>query len=871
MITLNTTGTDLEGYTGDIYAHTGVTIAGNDWQNVVGDWGNNSNQPQLTEIGTNLYELDITPSINDFYGVGGGEVVTQMCFVFRSADGGTQTNPDIFIEVFSDQGVSIVSPDSSVIYSPGIVNINAVALFATELTLFINENEITTQSGTELNYDYNAVDPGINTVRISATDETGKTIVEEETYFFVRGNNVIEDLPSNDLVDGINYIDENTVTLVLFAPFKEFVYVRGSFDDWSLSLDNQMKQTSDGDRYWVTLDGLIAGQEYIYQYIVDGDITIADPYTDKISDPWNDHYISEITYPDLIDYPSEYTSGIASVFQTNQTPYAWVVDEFEKPANEDLVIYELLIRDFIAAHDYQTMIDTINYLKNLGINAVELMPVSEFEGNSSWGYNPSFYFAPDKYYGTKDKLKEFIDVCHQNDMAVIMDIVLNHSYGQSPLVQLYFDPEAGDWGQPSPENPWYNETSPNTAYSWGNDFDHESSETKKFVSRVVKYWLNEYKFDGFRFDFTKGFTNTPGDGWAYDADRIEILKDIADTIWTNTPGAYVILEHFAANTEEIELSDYGMMIWGNVTWAYAEASMAYSPGWSEIDWASYQERGWSNPNLVAYMESHDEERMMYKNLTWGNASGSYDITDKNTALKRCELAGAFYFTIPGPKMIWQFEELGYDISIDDPCRVCEKPILWNYYDDYFRNKLYKYFQAFIHLKTEYEVFNTDNYTLDVANALKSVNLYHSSMDVVVYGNFDVEAHSGSPDLSSSTVWYDYYTQEQYDNTASFNLEPGEYKILTTVLLDDPNVPISVEDNTSTGLNVYPNPCHDFLKIDDLNSYDLLKITDINGRVIFSLQPNSEDSYINLTSLNQGVYIIVLEKDGKREIAEIVKM
>ena len=776
---------NLIGYTGDLYTHTGITIEGlGRWEEVIGNWGDNAVQPQLTRIGTDLYELEISPSINDFYTVTGYPVITEMCFVFRSADG-SQQSADIFVDVFSGEGISIISPDSTAIYSPGIVNINAIALFADTITLFINENEITTVFDSVLNYDYNAVDPGINTVRVSATD--GSTTVEKETFFFLRGDNVIEDLPSEDLVDGINYIDDNTVTLVLYAPFKEFTFVKGSFDDWDLSLSNQMKQTTDSERYWITLTGLTSGEEYIYQYVVDGTITIADPYADKLSDPWNDSYISNTTYPDLIDYPSGKTSGIASVFQTAQTPYTWAVDDFVRPDNEDLIIYELLIRDFVAAHDYQTLIDTINYLKDLGINAVELMPVNEFEGNSSWGYNSSFYFAPDKYYGTKDKLKEFIDVCHQNDIAVIMDIVLNHSYGQSPLVQLYFDPNAGSWGQPTPENPWYNETSPNPDYSWGYDFDHESLDTKIFVSRVVKYWLNEYKFDGFRFDFTKGFTNTTGEGTTYDASRIAILKDIADTVWANTSGAYVILEHFAENSEETELSDYGMMIWGNVTNSYAQASKGSGSGW-DFSWASYQERGWNNPNLISYMESHDEERMMYRNIKEGNSSGTYNTRDTVTALKRVELAGAFFFTIPGPKMIWQFEELGYDTTINYPCRVCEKPILWNYYEEENRNDLYRFFKAFINLKKEYEAFSTDEYELDLTGDLKQIILLHSTMNVVIYGNFDVEEHYGIPNLSSSSTWYDYYTQEEYSSASSFTLAPGEYKILTSVKLDLPDIP-----------------------------------------------------------------------------------
>ncbi len=114
-------------------------------------------------------------------------------------------------------------------------------------------------------------------------------------------------------------------------------------------------------------------------------------------------------------------------------------------------------------------------------------------------------------------MKRFIDECHRHGIAVIQDMVLNHSYGQSPLVRLYWDKQNN---RPSAQNPWYNPVSPNPVYSWGYDFNHESEATKIFVDRVNRYWLTEYKVDGFRFDFTKGFTNTPGDGSAYDAARI---------------------------------------------------------------------------------------------------------------------------------------------------------------------------------------------------------------------------------------------------------------------------------------------------------------------------------------------------------------
>ena len=241
------------------------------------------------------------------------------------------------------------------------------------------------------------------------------------------------------MTDGINYNSSSSVTLVLHAPYKNYVFVTGDFTDWLAREKGYMKRTPDGERYWVQIDGLLPGKEYRFQYLVDTSLYIAEPYSDKVLDPDNDQYITSSTYPHLIPYPKDTASGIVSVLQTSQVPYSWKTTGYQAPSKSNLVIYELLVRDFTANHDYKTLIDTLGYLNNLGVNAIELMPINEFEGNISWGYNPSFYFAPDKYYGPKNDLKAFIDSCHNRGIAVIMDMVLNHCFGQSPFVQLYLD------------------------------------------------------------------------------------------------------------------------------------------------------------------------------------------------------------------------------------------------------------------------------------------------------------------------------------------------------------------------------------------------------------------------------------------------
>src|SRR5688500_12323740 len=209
-------------------------------------------------------------------------------------------------------------------------------------------------------------------------------------------------------------------------------------------------------------------------------------------------------------------------------------------------------------------------------NSIKIMTVNEFEGNISWGYNPSFHMAVDKYYGTREQLKKVVDAAHARGIAVILDVVFNHTFSQGPLAQMYWDPVNS---RPSPESPYLN-VIPKHPYNVGYDFNHESIATKNWVKRILTYWIEEFRFDGFRFDLSKGLTqfNSGNDGTLmsrYDAGRIAILKDYADHIWELDSNSIVIMEHFADNDEEIELSNYGMMLWGNMNHQYTQAAKGF--------------------------------------------------------------------------------------------------------------------------------------------------------------------------------------------------------------------------------------------------------------------------------------------------------
>ncbi len=246
-------------------------------------------------------------------------------------------------------------------------------------------------------------------------------------------------------------------------------------------------------------------------------------------------------------------------------------------------MYELHFRDFTDEGTYKAATAKLDYLKELGITCIHVMPVSEFEGNDSWGYNPNYYFAADKAYGTPNDLKEFIDEAHQRGIAVVNDLVLNHAFYSNPNAMLYWDK---DKNQPANDNPWFNPEHKgiyDNGGHWGADWNHGSEHTRQMVDDIINYWMNEFHFDGFRFDFTKGFTQkTPdsNDPWAsnYDACRIEILKRMANTVWTNTTGTgknpYVIFEHLANDDEDRELGNAGILMWSGSGPQHAYMEMA---------------------------------------------------------------------------------------------------------------------------------------------------------------------------------------------------------------------------------------------------------------------------------------------------------
>ncbi|WP_127133010.1 alpha-amylase family glycosyl hydrolase [Pseudoflavitalea rhizosphaerae] len=835
----------------DIYIHIGLITSASanngDWKHSKFDWATTPPEGKLTSLGNNRYHYTIN-NLRTWMGVPAGETISHIVFLFRNGSGSMkQTNAntalnggDMYLKVYdNNQHASFIQPPYEPYFTPSLspiqkqVGDNLPVKFAVNqasaLELLFNGNSIATvASGTEITANP-AITASGNQELVGKYVDGGVT-KNQTINFFVSPPVTEQPLPAG-VRDGINYdpADPTSVTLVLFAPNKTKATVLGDFNNWTENAAAQMFKTPDGQRFWKKITGLTSGTEYAYQFEIDNTLRIADPYTEKVLDPNNDPYIPSTTYPNLKPYPTGKTNGIVSVLQTNAPAYNWQNNNFTRPDKRNLIVYELLLRDFVAAHDWTTLKDTISYLKRLGINAIELLPFNEFEGNLSWGYNPSFYFAPDKYYGTKNALKAFIDECHKQGIAVIMDMVLNHSFGQSPMVQLYWDAANNS---PAANSPWFNPSAKHP-YNVGYDMNHESAATHYFVSRVTEFWLKEYKLDGFRFDLSKGFTQknscTTGgcssqqevENWSkYDASRVTIWKGYYDTIMKHNAGAFVILEHLSENSEEKELASYGMLFWGNLNYNFNEATMGWMQN-SDFSWGLSTARGWDKQHLVMYMESHDEERLMYKNINYGRTNGAYNIKDLNTALKRNELGAAFGMLMPGPKMIWQFGELGYDFSINrcgdgtvkDECRTDAKPIKWDYQTVPARKNLYDVYARVLGLRQHFlykDVFAGGVLEKDFSTGFKWMKIATDTSSLVVVGNFEVSQQTAGVSFPRTGTWYEYFGGQPLivsGSAQSITLQPGEYRIyINRNIASNPTpVPEIPTINQNFRLVVYPNP------------------------------------------------------------------
>ena len=810
----------LYDHAGELYGHLGVVVEG-EWMFVQGEWGQPTEKTHFTKVADNHWELKLEPTVREYF-ESGETPITQLAMIVRTEDGSIKSHE-------ADQFCS-------------------------------------------------------------ANDNLYKPVPFEP-------HTIIPASVPDGAEYGINYNSDNSVTFVFYDQDTEkkshkYCYIVGDWNNWERVEEGCMKWDAQKGCWWLTLSGFDADKEYRFQYRLGNeagsDTYVSDPYTEIVYDQWNDKWVEGAP-----EFPAG-AKALVSAFQINKPSYSWKVTDFEVKDKNNLIIYEMLFRDFSETHDIAGAIANFDYIKNLGVNAIELMPIQEFDGNESWGYNPNHWFALDKYYGTREEYKQFIDLCHENGIAVIVDVVYNHATGSHTWAKMWWEGDAT-----ADNNPWFNRAATHP-YNVYHDMNHENAMVKDHVKQSLEYLLKEYKVDGFRFDLTKGFTQTKTDPdvgkWGnYDESRVKILKGYADHIWSVNNKAVVIFEHLADWAEEVVLANHGIQLWRNMNESSRAAVSGKAINGNSGNFNGFFEQNSSAPygGWVSYMESHDEERVLagqtgalsvsadfglcgtftswsdtgdmkfakdgklyvvknvsltatdkfkirkYNDKDWTGSynygghnetdkakvgvafslkasqdskdivpekAGTYDIyfspetsqmwlitaggakptvnvdankVDITVPVRRAGASAAFFLLAPGPKMIWQFGEIGYDISIDDGGRTGNKPVLTDSYMAVKERKaLYDTYAKLIGFrlnKDNADFFKPGNFSWNATSDVKTINGVSGSRKFHVVGNFKTSAHTYT--IPSGTAWKDYFNNGA-SVSGTVTLQPGEFKLLT---------------------------------------------------------------------------------------------
>ena len=881
-----------------------------------GTWDNSDASKLMTYNSvSDTYSFTYNPSVFTFFG---STSVAKVGFLIKAKNGtGDKKSQDIVLNVGAFQ-MSLVSPteNSSTIVASGY-NTNIVANNTggnATYSVTANGLPLTTCSNAPTSF-FTCGDTNVTTNKVYVVSATLGTTTISKKFTVIVNPGVLSAALPDGMEDGINYDpnDDTTATLVLNAPYKDFVYVAGNFNNWFPTSNYAMKKDPTTGKFWLTLTGLNSGTVYAYQYWVCDTTSLptnspsivktADPFSSLVLSPFDDPEIATLgVYPNMPIY-STIAPGQdreVSVLQTGSTAfynYDWstATTNFVKPKKKDLVIYEVLVRDFDADRSYQNLINRIDYFKNLKINAIQLMPIMEFEGNLSWGYNSVFHMAPDKRYGPPAKLKEFIDVCHQNGIAVILDLAINHVFGRSPLVRMWMTDADGDgWADSvgtTAENPYVNQNAMHS-YSVGSDLNHfrePNNLTNTYVVRTIRTWIQDYKIDGFRWDLTKGFTNACPSNVSggqeactnsYLSDRVAKMKWYADKQWELDPNFYVIFEHLGnggSATEETEWANYlrsgdtkGIMLWRKMTDSYSELMKGNFSDISGISDATTN-------RFVGYAESHDEERIAFK------AMNEVGQTQGNLAKvqQRLSAMGAVHLLVPGPKMIWHFGDLGWDsslwtcnngsVSYSSPdCKLDTKPQpQWtgNWLTDLNRSTIYNNWAKMIDLKKSQDVFENGSYAWNIGNTgHPRLDVYTSTSQtpalsyVFVLTNFSDNTYNVAAGFPFTGSWSNLMnnTTLSVTNTAmNISIEPGGFRVFgnQAVLSNESFDPADL-------ITLSPNPTSNIFVLN--TDAEKVQIYSITGQLIKTFSKVPANQNYSVSELNQGIYFVKITDSNLRE-------
>lgn len=432
-------------------------------------------------------------------------------------------------------------------------------------------------------------------------------------------------------LDGMGAIvAEGGVGFRVWAPHADSVRVYGEFNNWDVEA---APLASEGNGHWYAfVPDARPGQEYKY-HLTNGEARIdrVDPYARRV------------------------TNSVGNGVIHDHHAYDWQGDDFTAPPHHELVIYEMHVGTFGSSEGrVGTLADAVTHLDHLvdlGVNAVELMPLAEFAGDMSWGYNPAHLFAVESAYGGPDAYKNFVREAHRRGLAVIQDVVYNH-FGPSDLDLWRFD----GWSE-NDKGGIYFYNDDRSATPWGDTRpDYGRGEVRRFIRDNALSWLIDYHVDGLRLDMVPHMYSASGnylhDGWS-------LMRWLTDSVRQDFPGRITIAEDLHKNPLITEDNADGAGFHAQWDAAFvhpvrAELITSDDAHRSMGAIAEALSHHYGDPiERVIYTESHDEvangQARVPAEIEPGNAAGW-------PAQKRSTLGAALAMTAPGIPMIFQGQE-----------------------------------------------------------------------------------------------------------------------------------------------------------------------------------------------------------------------
>lgn len=543
-----------------------------------------------------------------------------------------------------------------------------------------------------------------------------------------------------------------SIELTLFAPNNLAAALTGSFSDWA---DIPMKKGKDGN-FRVKVD--LADGEHHYRFHIQSKswfhdlnqwVMVIDPYATRIAPDGESAVLTVRNGERVVD------------------PYVWRNDLHPLPADRELIIYEIHIGDFSGREanpfrrgNFDDVAEKLDYLSDLGVNAIELMPVMERQGEHGWGYNTKYLMAPEAAYGSPDRLKFLIDECHGRGIRVILDGVFNHSASKAPLTQIDHD----YWYHHEPKDPEMN---------WGPEFNYDFTDThlnlrpaRRFVGDAVRFWIREYHIDGFRFDAAKQIDNIDFLHWI-----VGEVREAAEGKFFYNVAEYIPLDPALCDPD-------GPM---DGCWNESFRAIVNETLLGEVDFERLKNvidsrrTGYGEAKCVVnYLGSHDQERL----VTLLKQKG---LTDE-AAFRRVRLGMAILLTSMGIPMLWMGDEFGFNSPKTEEPNLID----WGLLSETENRHLHEYQKSLIRLRNATPALRSDNVHFSYQDLENKVLAYQrwSTKEgrITVVLNFHetplkLYRVSGFPEDGIWREWSGAFEVKVVDGVAALDLEPFEACLL----------------------------------------------------------------------------------------------